>query len=117
MPGENSKIIVRFVSEGFHYWSGAPVERAYLGSRHRHLFHVEAETEVNHDDREIEFHDLLNEARSLFPVGDLGPRSCESLARGLASASAQKYRRPFRVAVFEDNEVGASATVSTPPPA
>jgi hypothetical protein len=108
MPDNKPKIIVRFISEGFHYWPNADGKRAYLAARHRHLFHVQVETEVTHDDREIEFHDLLDDARSLFPTGELGTQSCESLARSLGEQLAKKYRRPFQVAVFEDNEVGSS---------
>lgn len=111
MQEKRSKIIVRFVSEGFHRWPGATGRREYLASVHRHLFHVEVKTEVAHDDREIEFHDLLDDAKAWFPAGDLGARSCESLARELASALAQKYTRPFQVAVFEDAEVGAEVSV------
>jgi hypothetical protein len=109
-----STIIVRFAVEGFHWWPGGTGKRAYLAAKHRHLFHVEAETEVNHDDREIEFHDLLEEARALFPGGDLGTHSCETLARELGRQLAEKHKRPFRVAVFEDNEVGARVLSTLP---
>lgn len=40
---------------GFHRWSGAPRSVDYLRSRHRHVFHVRAETRVTHNDRDIEF--------------------------------------------------------------
>jgi hypothetical protein len=106
--GGQPTIFIRFTSEGFHHWPTAPPSRAYLANSHRHLFYVEVQTHVSHDDREIEFHDLLDKAKSLFPAGDLGGRSCETLAGDLAGALSKQYRRPFRVAVSEDNEVGAS---------
>jgi hypothetical protein len=108
-----SLILVRFTAEGFHCWPEANGARSYLANRHRHLFHVEVETAVTHDNREIELHDLLDDSRRSFGGGNFGSASCESLARGLATALAGKYDRTFRVGVFEDGEVGASVTVES----
>jgi hypothetical protein len=114
-------IFVRFTFGGFHRWPDAPASRAYLGVTHRHLFHVEVRMTVAHDDREVEFHDLL--ARSSAEFGELGrvdpingvvdfaERSCESLARELASILAGQFDRPVEVSVSEDNEVGATVNV------
>jgi hypothetical protein len=106
-------IHVRFSEPGFHNWQGAPEHRSYLGDRHRHLFAVQVSTEVSHDDREIEFHDLLDEARAIFKSlqdasGGLGGRSCEMIGREIGVTLALRHDRPFTVSVWEDNEVGAT---------
>lgn len=119
-PDENqeSVIWVKFVVPGWHHWPNAKGKRAYLGETHRHLFHVVVRTVVHHDDREIEFHDLLDEARTLFEIlgPDMGARSCEMMAREVGTELARRYGRAFEVSVAEDGEVGA-AVVSVPPQA
>lgn len=106
-----SVAVVRFQVPGFHCWQGATGDRAYLAARHRHLFHVEAKLEVFHQDREVEFHDLLDFCRASFPGGELGGVSCEQMAINLLGAIAQKYpNRWAQVGVFEDGEVGAEVT-------
>ena len=109
-----STIFVRFTQPGFHHWPQPTPERSYLGQRHRHLFHVEVRLQVEHDDREVEFHDLLDFARARFPGGELGPQSCEMLARSLGKEIARRFQRAVEVAVSEDGEVGA--LVVTPHP-
>jgi len=107
-PRAWSRAVVRFTSPGFHHWNGATGEREYLASPHRHLFFVEVSVEVSHDDREIEFHDLLDWCRSEFGSGDFGGQSCEMLARGLLEKIVRRFgKRRTIVSVFEDNEVGA----------
>lgn len=99
-------IIVRFTAPGFHRWKDAPPHRAYLGERHRHLFHVEARLTVKHDDREVEFHDLLDFCRDAFVL--LTDWSCEKAARELRDAIREKWpNRKCSVSVFEDGECGA----------
>jgi hypothetical protein len=110
-----STIFVRFTQPGFHHWPDPTPERAYLGQRHRHLFHVEVRVQVWHDDREVEFHDLLDFARSQFPGGELGGQSCETMARALGKEIARRFGRAVEVTVSEDGEVGA--VVVTPRPA
>jgi hypothetical protein len=108
----NAEIVVRFTVEGFHQWSGAPAHRAYLGTPHRHLFHVEAAIEVTADDREIEFHDFLDFCRQAFTGGNMGGQSCEMMARGLVKQITHRYEgRCVTVSVFEDGEVGARVKV------
>lgn len=103
-----SRIIVRFAAEGFHCWPEAEGKRAYLASPHRHLFHVDVIMAVAHDDREVEFHDLLAFARQAFGSGDFGRASCETLAKSLIQKLRAKYgERAISVAVYEDGEVGA----------
>jgi len=75
-----AEIFVRFTFAGFHRWEGAPTHRSYLAARHRHLFGVEVKCLVNSDDREIEFHDLLDESKGFFNEPERGNQSCEMLA-------------------------------------
>jgi len=104
-------VIAKFQFEGLHYWPLCPHEEVeYLKHPHRHVFFVEAEKLVSHDDRDTEFimlkHRALELIQKLYPVKDglhtLGTSSCEQIAKsliiglGLCSAS-----------VFEDNENGA----------
>lgn len=116
---EDAKITVRFQQVGFHCWPGAKGVRAYLAQRHRHVFHVDVATWVSHDDREIEFHDLKDEATAAFMLlgnaeGDMGAMSCEVMARALGELLATQHSRAFEVTVWEDLEVGS--TVLTPAP-
>lgn len=105
-------ITVRFSVPGFHCWPDAPFRRIYLRDKHRHLFHVEVATQVTHDDREIEFHDLMENARTLlrleWPGFDFGANSCEMIARKLGSKLQAKHSRPFTITVSEDGECSAS---------
>ena len=102
-------IWVRFTAEGWHHWPGAPEHRAYLGVSHRHLFHVRVEVPVSHDQRDIEFHDLLDTARELWGDGDHQGRSCETLARELGEALVRLLPVAWvEVEVSEDGEAGAT---------
>jgi len=118
---------VRFTEPAFHNWQGAPKGKEYLGQRHRHLFHVEVCLEVLHDDREVEFHDLLSFSRASFPgkviqgirdaalgygpVREMGGLSCEMMARAVRTAVVGKWTgRTCIVSVYEDGEVGAEVS-------
>lgn len=106
--GRTMFAVVRFTREGRHCWPKAPEHRAYLATSHRHLFSVEARVEVAHDERDIEYHDLLDFCREHFPGGDLSAQSCETMSRKLAQKiTAQFPDRAVHVSVFEDGEVGA----------
>lgn len=102
-----AEIFIRFNFAGFHRWEGAPEHRSYLASRHRHLFGVEVKCLVNNDDREIEFHDLLDESKAFFNEPERGNQSCEMMARALGENLAKRYQRAFTVMVSEDGECGA----------
>lgn len=106
--------LVTFTRIGFHRWPGATPERAYLAQTHRHLFHFTVALEVFHDDREVEFHDLLDAAKAAVPMdgADWGAMSCEMMAREVAKALRDKYgaMRTLRIVVSEDGEVGAELT-------
>jgi hypothetical protein len=108
-------ITVRTTFPGIHSWPDAPDTVAFLRDRHRHLFHVEAEIQVKHGDRELEFLTVQDEVSSwvrALPF-DLGHTSCEMLAERLLAGLRGLYGsdRSYRVTVSEDGENGA--TVST----
>lgn len=103
--------VVRFTFEGWHHWPEAPPGRRYLAASHRHLFHAEVELDQMAGDREVEFHDLLDQARSgIEPPGqnDFGRSSCEQIAVVIARVVRLRWPERFlSVAIFEDNECGA----------
>jgi hypothetical protein len=102
---------------GWHHWPSAPAHRDYLAVRHRHLFHVTASLEVWHDDREVEFHDLLEfvERQTNRYGEELGACSCEHIAQRIGEAVMEKWPdRGLVVAVSEDGENGARLVWSAP---
>jgi len=107
----NSLIWVKFQRVGFHRWKDAPDRRAYLRDLHRHIFQVRVAMDILHNDREVEFHDLLEMAEGAFYTGD-GTWSCEMMAEHLAGALAREYHRRVTVEVSEDGECGAIITVT-----
>jgi len=99
---------VRFAVPGWHYWPEAPEARAYLRARHRHQFQVEIGLELYGDDREVEFHDLLDLARAWFPGGDMARMSCEQMAEDVIQRLTDAFPgRSGWVSVSEDGEAGA----------
>jgi len=64
---------------------------------------------VEHDDRDVEFHDLIDEARNFIEAEELGHASCEAIARTLFHHLMSRHpNRKACVKVFEDNEAGAT---------
>lgn len=109
----NSTIKVRARSVAFHRWDGAPERRRYLRSTHRHEFHVEVCARVEHDDRDIEFHDLKDALEPMLPTGDIGGRSCEMIAAEIIRGLQDEW--PDRILwceVWEDGECGARVEVT-----
>lgn len=101
---------VRWTSAGFHYWPGALGNQTYLSVRHRHLFHFEVAVDVYHDDRDVEFHDLLNHCKQFTGYhAEWEGNSCESIARLVAAHVQERWpdRNPT-VTVSEDGECGAT---------
>lgn len=108
-------VTVRWEQVGFHCWPEANGVREYLSTRHRHKFFFTLTVDVFHNDREIEFHDLLDFAKTIIVEQELGRQSCEDLATTIIDAVVAKYpqtasSRTIRCSVFEDNEVGATLT-------
>lgn len=110
-----AEIFIRFTFPGFHRWEGAPEHRSYLASRHRHLFGVEVKCLVYNDDREIEFHDLLEESKAFFSEPERGNQSCEMMARVLGEYLVSRHQRSFTVTVNEDGECGATVITEIQP--
>lgn len=101
-------ITVRHRSEGWHRWPDAPPLRSYLATSHRHLFHVEVTARVDHDERDIEFHDLRDEVVACAPSGDMGAASCEAMARRMLDRLTDVFDgKVIAVEVWEDGECGA----------
>lgn len=105
----NTDIYITYSCEGFHRWKDANGKRSYLASLHRHLFQVKVIIEVFHEDREVEFHDLLsickNESQVFISEHDW---SCETHAKYLVEKLKTKYDgRTITVEVSEDGECGA----------
>lgn len=97
--------------EGWHSWPDAPLGRKYLSDRHRHMFHVQAEAQVIGDDREIEFHDLLDVvALRCTRLPELGSESCEMMAEQIIEAVriAYPYTGAVKATVSEDGECGST---------
>ena len=100
---------------GFHYWPEAPADVSYLAYRHRHDFHVRAEYEVEHDDRDLEFHQQPANPRQALLLGnasrhgvEFGARSCEAIAEFIRERLAESgFPLPVAIEVWEDGEHGA----------
>jgi hypothetical protein len=107
-------ITVRWTQDGFHRWPEATGTREYLASRHRHLFYYEVTVTVEHGDREIEFHDLLDLCKNAISDKELGRTSCEELADKVLEKVCNVYpNRPrYSATVWEDNEVGATTVLN-----
>lgn len=114
-----AEIFVRFNLPGIHCWKDATDNRAYLKYPHRHLFHFTIKMEVGHNNREVEFHDLIlksqmfvnsmcDDTSSFTDQFDFGGRSCEHIASELGQELANFYKRFVTVTVSEDEEAGAS---------
>lgn len=91
------RIFVTTQFEGFHRYAAAPDEVAFLRQPHRHMFHVEVQIVVFHDDRELEFimvkRQLNDIVASVAAREDAG--SCEQIAECILKALA--HRLPFYI--------------------
>lgn len=108
-------IWVTFSRIGIHRYPDAPNEVAYLRDLHRHKFEFKVGIQVQHDDRELEFHMFLNWLTSLYDqkVLELDFRSCEMMADDLIQKVIAKYdcaSRKVEITVSEDGECGATLT-------
>lgn len=103
-------IIAKAQFEGIHCYPDAPEEVAYLKHPHRHMFGVEVEIEVFHDDRELEFIMVKNKLLETFEK-EMDSKSCEMIAKEVQAWAKETYPhvpvRRVNVAVFEDGENGA----------
>jgi hypothetical protein len=97
-------IIVKYQFEAIHQWLECPFEEvSFLRNKHRHLFYVEAEKEVFHNDRDIEIIMLKRDMQIYSGKGyDYENWSCEQMAEDLLLKFKLKS-----CSVLEDNENGA----------
>ena len=103
-------IISRLQVEGVHQWSKCPHEEVkFLRDAHRHIFWIECEREVFHDDRDVEFimfkREITKYLVDKYNDGEclkFNNMSCEMIAKELLV----KFNLE-RCSVFEDNENGA----------
>ncbi len=104
-------ITVKAYKSGTHCWPEAPQAVEFLRNEHRHVFHVEAEIQVFHDDRDLEFflvQRYLNKALDeIFAVNNKRI-SCEEIANELRIKLEARYPggRKINVRVSEDGENG-----------
>lgn len=107
-------IWVTWQQAGFHLYPDAATDEnlqdvSYLGNRHRHLFKFRVQIEVFHDDRELEFHQVLNFCESLYANKklDIDFKSVEMLADDLYAVLHEKYpNRDMTIEISEDGECG-----------
>jgi len=96
--------------EGYHKWSAAPEEVAFLRDKHRHIFHVKVYVEQLHDNRDVEFillNRMLGTVIDGFDKENLG--SCEMVAEEIMAEMRECYaNRSLLVDVSEDGENGAA---------
>ena len=118
------KVWVTFQRAGFHRYPAASDDPrlsdvSYLGSRHRHLFKFRVEIEIFHNDRELEFHQVLNYCESLYKDNhlEIDYKSVEMLADDLYVKLADKYpERAMAIEVSEDGECGCRIVYNTTHP-
>lgn len=112
-------INVTIVVEGIHNYPAAGTDPAladvsFLAFPHRHLFHITANIQVFHADRDLEFilvkRDLLKAFGS--NILQLDNKSCEMINADVAQYLASRYgdHRVIVVTTSEDNESGATTT-------
>jgi hypothetical protein len=111
-------IYVNFQKVGFHRYPAAGTDPqlcsageydvSYLAARHRHLFKFNVQIEIFHNDRELEFHQVLTYCESLFEnTIEIDSKSVEMLADDLYLQLANKYPgRNMKIQVSEDGECG-----------
>ena len=111
---------VTFKKAGFHKYPAAATDPnlqdvSYLGMRHRHLFGFKVQIEIFHNDRELEFHQVLNYCESLFTTQaiEIDYKSVEMLADDLYVKLSEKYpNRCMKIEVDEDGECGCQIEYS-----
>ncbi len=115
MPHRCTKkmIWVTFQHEGVHAYPEAPEAVSYLRHPHRHVFQFKVALEVEHNERDVEFHMLKRELTALYADGtiDHNNKSCETIADELAKEIQRRYPgRCLQVEVSEDGENGVELT-------
>lgn len=114
-------------SIGYHCWPEAPVEVAFLASRHRHVFHWRIKVRADHDNRAVEFFLLKSDVLKLIattfkleptaaaPGIEFGSMSCEMIAKAIGAHLLIGGYDVVEVTVGEDNENEATVDYEVPP--
>lgn len=118
------RIFITFQRAGFHRYPAAGEDPKlqdvnYLAARHRHLFKFKVEIEIFHNDRELEFHRVLNYCESLYKDNqiEIDYKSVEMLADDLYLQLANRYPGRFMaIEVSEDGECGCRIEYNTQRP-
>ncbi len=108
MPTRYARILASF--EALHHWPDAPEEVEFLRVLHRHMFNVEVELQVFHDDRELEYYMVKRELSDYIAVSmpRLETTSCEQYADLIASFLSRQYgERKMKITILEDGMEGA----------
>ena len=108
------KIWVTFDRIGYHCYPDAPEDVSYLSHPHRHKFLFRVEIEVQHNERDIEYHQFKNQIMSWYDTGvcEFNNMSCEAIAEHLAYKVAAVFgHRQITVDVSEDGECGSTVTL------
>lgn len=111
----NTSIIVTTQFVAIHKWNEAPKEVSFLKNPHRHIFHVEVELPVNHDDRELEYFMVIKVVEDIIEKFDnewIKTKSCEHIAMELCTKLCSHYKRSCSVKVTEDNENGSRVGIN-----
>lgn len=107
-------IWVTFQKAGYHYFPDAVrpeyADVRYLANKHRHLFKFRVAIEIFHNDRELEFHQVLHFCEHLIDQRlDINSKSVEMLADDLYMKLAVRYpNRHMKIEVSEDGECGCT---------
>lgn len=114
-------IWVTLQKEGIHHYpqaatdpalaTGDDMDVSFLASPHRHIFHIKAQIEVFHDDRELEFIQVKRQINKwLGERLDVNHKSCEMIATDLLELIKEKWStqhsRKIKIEVSEDGENG-----------
>lgn len=110
----HTNVITVNAVEGFHSWPDAFRSVRYLRDQHRHVFTIECEFAVTHDDRDIEIitqqHIIENFIRDRHGIPALfGSMSCETIAREIV----EFFDTCVTCTVREDGMGGAKVTRSS----
>jgi len=113
MQKGNIRIFIRTQFEGIHMYPGAVALPGveFLANPHRHMFHVEVQLDVRHEDRELEFILVKRDIDSyLSDKSNCDYKSCEMISDGIANyldGQSRYWNRHCTIIVSEDGENGS----------
>jgi hypothetical protein len=108
---QKTSVFVTHKFHGWHKWIDAPMTRAYLRDYHRHLFGVKVLVRVQHNDRDVEFHDLQDMVIAFVDKTFKDQHflsSCEDIGQTIARHLIEEKKLEVScITVDEDGENGA----------